>query len=137
MKKTIIICLLVALLIMMVLGCGQKESLPGVIERENGNWYIVKLPAGKTVTDYFALTGQNGTIHVTNMGHMDINESMGNVNYSQVNEGGWIFYCGDVFMYVPTQISEFALAASGATLIRNSDNYLLIEDAKQYIPFLK
>lgn len=137
MHKRIVTFIIAVALIVACSACGAEEKTPeGVINKDGGDWYIVKMPEGKSVKDYFTLTGESGYMHMTNMGQMDKSESMGGANYSEVSEGGWIVYGESVFMYIPYNISSSSAQMACSTLILNRDNCMSLEDAKQYISFL-
>lgn len=135
MKRILATVLLVIALL--ITGCGAKKLPDGVIREDSGDWYIVKMPAGKDVKNYFTLTGGIGYVHGTNLGQMDRNESLGGASYARVEEGGWVVFGDDLFMYIPYQISDGAAQMACVTLILNRDNYMLLSEAKEYIEFLE
>lgn len=119
-------------------GCHGRENQPsGVIQNESGDWYIVKLPSGKTVSDYFTLQGASGTVVMQNFSQKENNGIMGVAYYNRVKEGGWVVFGDGVFMYIPYAISEAQARSACNTLILNSDNTMTLEQAKQYISFLE
>ena len=134
--KRIIVTMLVAIALM-ITGCGTTKLPDGVIRDDSGDWYIVKMPTGVKVDNYFTLSGEIGYVHGTNLGQMDRNENLGGANYVRVEEGGWIVYSGDLFLYIPYQISDGRAKMACATLLLNQENYMTIEEAKEYIEFLK
>lgn len=134
--KRIVVTMLVVIALL-ITGCGTKKLPDGVIRDDSGDWYIVKMPASKDVKDYFTLTGEIGYVHGTNLGQMDRNESLGGANYARVEEGGWVAYRDDLFLYIPYDISAGQAKMACATLVLNQDNYMTFEEAKEYIEYLK
>lgn len=135
MKRIIVTVLVVIALL--ITGCGAEKVPDGVIREDSGDWYVVKMPLGKDVKNYFTLTGEVGYVHGTNLGQMDRNESLGGASYARVEEGGWVVFGDDLFMYIPYQISEGQAKMACATLIMNKDSYMTLSEAKEYIEFLK
>ena len=137
MRRIVTCILLLVCLISMFTGCsGQDTAAKGIINEKGREWYIVQLPEGKNVSDYFTLLGGGGTVVMTNMGHMDKNETMGIAYYSKVKEGGWLAYSGNKFMYIPSELSVEEAKSACTTFILNSDNCMTFENAQKYISFL-
>lgn len=133
MSKKMLVCIIVVLA-MLITGCAAEEEVPrGVIRGESGDSYIVKMPTDMDVKDYFALTGERGCMHMSD----EMNLRMDTVDYSEVEEGGWVIYAEDLFLYVPYELSERGAQYACVTLAQNVDNYMTYENAKEYIKVLK
>lgn len=135
MKRILATVLLVIALL--ITGCGAKKLPDGVIKEDSGDWYIVKMPEGADIDHYFTISGAIGYMHGTNLGQMDRIESMGGANYARVEECGWVIYSDDLFLHIPYQITDGEAKMACATLILNEENYMTLEEAKEYIDFLK
>ena len=137
--KTIV---LVALFVVLLKGCdylldnlglAEDPSPRGVVTVSNCESYIVKIPTGKNVSDYFTLLGTSGTVVMHNFGNMNQDKIMGTAYYNQVKEGGWVIQGNGLFMHIPDDISSDAARRACNTFLTNQDNYMSVEEYKEYM----
>lgn len=128
--------IIVWLLVLMLLlsSCTPEEKEPrGVVTVSNCKSYIVKIPEGKNVTDYFTLLGTSGTVVMHNFGNMNQDNLMGTAYYNQVAEGGWVIHGNGLFMHIPADIPSDAASLACNKFLTNQDNYMSLEEYKGYI----
>lgn len=125
----------------LLIGCGvgEENTKPkGVIEQNNREYYLIRLPEDSSVEDYFTLTGQKGRIICS---FADINgtegsKELGIVAYSQIQEGGWIGWQKNRIIYLPADSSENEIQKAGMYVTGLRNDYMTIEEAAVYLPWI-
>lgn len=142
MNKKIFCLLLCTVLILCLAACKEKEAPKGVGETSSGyKYYVIYIPSHKKVTDYFTLTGSEGTIAGIRTDANSYGEKMETIYNCRTEEGGWVAYTkskdGNI-IYMPEGFPETHVAITCTQLATNPDEYgyLTITEAKEYFPFL-
>lgn len=140
MVKRIVSIILCIAIVVCFTACTEDDPR-GVRSSGSGNqYYVIKLPDGKKVTDYFTLTGPEGTVVGMSTDMSSYSENLGTIYNRQATEGGWVAYNKDqsgIIIYMPAGFPENAVAITCAQLAINPNEYMTIEEAKQYIDWLK
>lgn len=139
MRKTCTLLLLCVICISVLHGCTKipAEKLSnknGVYTALGIESYIFKLPSGKSVQNYFTFTGSPKQFVVELLYHTRDGKNIGVVEYCKISPKGYVAYTNDVVMYIPTD--DVKKVQTIASVLVESPQYMSIEDAKQYIPWL-
>lgn len=146
MKKRALIVIIVLQMLVCIAGCtnaGHEEaSSKGVYTQGKKTYYRIDLPSGSRVDDHFELTGNEGTVVMT---QVDVNGSGGSQNngavyYRAVSQGGWVAYDESktgIILFLPSEFTADHVQLACSSLVRGGDNYMSFEEAKTYIPWLE
>ena len=118
--------------------CEPKVDLPdGVHVRGDDNYYYaIKLPDGKSASDYFTFTGAASKMIVSMTDGVSYSDTMGFVYHCAVSEGGWVIYNKEatgIIIYLPEGFPEGQIQAVCASFALGVKSYMTIEEAKTYI----
>lgn len=136
MNKRLFAVLLTLMLVLLLCSCDKESSEKGIIEKKCGDCYIVSLPEGKSVDDFFTLTGECCAMYIDDLGYMDKQDYLGCVKYSKVEEEGWIAFTEYKFLYIPYNVEKTMVVNACCDLVVCGDNIMSLEAAKEFIPFL-
>ena len=146
MNKKVIVAIMCVAVLLCIIGYNPPENikteLPSGVRSvgEDNYCYIIKLPDGKSVSDYFTLVGGKGTVCVSETDVLSYDNYLGTVYYQSVSEGGWVGYgksqTGCV-VYIPSDFPENRVTHACSMLATNASNYMTIEEARAYIQWLK
>ena len=145
MKRAMVSFLVICLLILCFTACGSNEKdQRGIgIAGTDHEYYIIKLPDGKKVADYFELTGAEGVVTGMQTDVKSYSEKLDTIYNRQTKDGAWVAYAKSqtgLMIYMPKGFPENLVAITCAHLATNwemSDgDYMTIEEAKAYIPSL-
>lgn len=141
MKRIVKYLLCVTLLLCCLTACGEKEpELPdGVIAYRDHYYYVINLSRDE-ISDYFTLTGPTNTYVVTSFGKggTGVTGSV-TVEFRKAAQGGWIAYSKSVnkIIYIPPEYSEDEAPWVAQKLSGELNSYMSIEQAREYISFIK
>lgn len=142
MNKKVLCLLLCVVLTLCLVACKEEEKPRGVGETGSGyKYYVIYIPSHKKVTDYFTLTGAEGTITGMRTDANSYSEKMETVYNCRTEEGGWVAYTknknGNI-IYMPEGFPEKAVAITCSQLATDPDEYgcLSITEAKELFPFI-
>ena len=96
--------------------------------------YIIKLPSGKSVQDYFTFSDSPKQIVAELLYDTSDGNNLGAVEYCKVSRGGYVAYTNNLMVYIPSD-DEKNVQMIACALVENQQ-YMSIEEAKQYIPWL-
>lgn len=141
MKKRMRIVLTLFLAIMVLLpACTMQptvESPPGVISSGDAVYYVIKIPAGKDVEDYFRLKGDldQTAVAVENTRGIMVVTHCGVVGGGRVM---WKTGHNGIILYFPETYPHSQIKnAMGLYAIGHYDRAMTIETAREYIPVLR
>ena len=136
MRKVFAIFVSIIMCFSCFVGCATQEpELPdGVVSYRNHNYYVINITKEQAAS-YFNLTGPTNTYVVTDLGASSSVE----VKYREVEQGGWLAYSDAVnkIIYIPSEYQEDDVSWVAQKLAGDLDSYMTIEQAKEYISFLK
>lgn len=131
--RKLIACVSILFLLAALCACGGDSSTPkGVVRYGNVDCYIFKLPAGRSVEDYFQLEGMANNVHVS-----DPYGYMGNAQYRAESRGGYVAYTGNMVGYVPAGGDANDASSLCSRMIWDSQGYMTFDEACEYLPWLK
>lgn len=121
---------IVSLLVIGVIlsGCSSSsKSKRGIFSIGDNTCYKIYLQ-DEDIADYFTLTSPSGKVSISGSSIAE---------YSAIEEGGWIAYYGKWVFYIPSSVKqETVQTACGNFYKINSDDYLTVAEAAEYLPWL-
>lgn len=119
-----------------MLGCGTSSNV-GVCKEGEQEYYVISLPEGCSVDNYFNTKGEEGTISIVVCPPGELDGIVKNVKYSNVVEGGCVAYIGTCVAYIPYECGPQKIKTVCGLIANEPDDCMTIEMAKEYISFLE
>lgn len=128
MKRLTSAIVLLILVGIVLTGCGsESKNKHGIFTIGEYICYKINLE-DENVEDYFALTSPSGKVSISGTKIAE---------YTAIEEGGWIAYYGKWIIYIPSGVKQESVqAACGNFYTINPDDYLTVDEAKEYLPWL-
>lgn len=124
------------LLLLLLSGCsggsqGKKDTQPGILETSAGTCYVVCMP--NTFTTF---EGREDGIFIVD--HATGSRPSVAVYFKTLGNGDHVVYMENskIIMYVPSTVATSSMGQYCAKLYANQNNYMSLEDAKKYVPWL-
>ncbi|MBQ8390304.1 MAG: hypothetical protein IJX52_04935 [Oscillibacter sp.] len=135
MKKALSVFAVLATFVLIVFAAvslGGQSSSKGIVKIGEVTCYRIKLDGSKPMGKVFSKMSPQGQVATAKSGSFYVNV----LKYSKISQGGWIAYDGDMVLYVQEPGTESTAKSACGMVSPNSDNYLTLEEAAEYLPWL-